>query len=100
MTTTRVTAAETRGDYGYGYLWWKPGETRTAPAWKDSYMALGNYGQNVLVLPALDVVIVQRRYVTDEFAIARNLGETGVDKVGVSNAQFMAACDLIVGAHL
>lgn len=98
MTTTRVTPAQTRMDFGYAYLWWKPGEVRTAPAWRDSFLALGNYGQNILVMPALDVVVVHRRYVTDEFAIARNLGETQIDKVGVSNDQFMKVCDLMVAA--
>jgi len=98
MTTTRVTPAQTRMDFGYAYLWWKPGEVRTAPAWRDSSLALGNYGQNILVMPAHDVVVVHRRYVTDEFAIARNLGETQIDKVGVSNDQFMKVCDLMVAA--
>lgn len=98
MTATRVTPAQTRMDFGYAYLWWKPGEVRTAPAWRDSFLALGNYGQNILVMPARDVVVVHRRYVTDEFAIARNLGETQIDKVGVSNAQFMRVCDLMVEA--
>lgn len=98
MSITRVTPAQTRTEFGYAYLWWKPGETRTAPAWRDSMLALGNYGQNILVMPARDVVVVHRRYVTDEFAIARNLGDTQVDKVGISNAQFMNVCDLMVSA--
>jgi CubicO group peptidase (beta-lactamase class C family) len=98
MTKTRVSASETRTDSGYAYLWWKPDETRTGAAWRGSSMALGNYGQNILVMPAVDMVIVHRRYVTDEFAIARNLGETNTDKTGVSNTQFMQICDLIVGA--
>ena len=99
MTATRVTAAETGTESGYAYLWWKPGETRTSAQWRGASMALGNYGNNILVLPALDAVIVHRRYVTDEFAIARNLGDTLVDKPGISTAQFLAACDLIVGAQ-
>ena len=98
MAATRVTAAQTRTDSGYAYLWWKPGETRKGAMWQGSYMALGNYGQNIVVLPAADMVIVHRRYVTDEFAIARNLGETDVDKPGISNDQFMKVCDLIVAA--
>ena len=35
-----------------------------------------------------------------DLVIARNLGETLVDKIDVSNAQFMTARDLIVQTHL
>ena len=41
-------------------------------------MASGQFGQFVLVLPAIDTVIVHRRAVTDEYAVARNLGKTDV----------------------
>lgn len=100
MTTTRVTAGETGSESGYAYLWWKPDQTRTSAAWKGAFMALGNYGQDILVLPASDLVIVHRRYVADEFAIARNLGQTPVDKPGVTARQFLALCDQIVDAQL
>jgi CubicO group peptidase (beta-lactamase class C family) len=101
MTTLRVTAADANsGGLGYAYLWWKPDQMRTSAAWRNSYLALGNYGQNILVLPEVGTVIVHRRYVSDEFAIARNLGETPVDKTGISQDQFLNIADLAVAAML
>lgn len=56
----------------YGYYWWLPEEK--SPEWKGAFLAAGNYGQYILGIPALDMVIVHRRAVSDEFAINRNLG--------------------------
>jgi CubicO group peptidase (beta-lactamase class C family) len=66
--------------FGYGYLWWLPADKR--PGWAGSFAALGNYGQALVVLPELDMVIVHRRAVTDDFAIARNAGLTSVSPAG------------------
>jgi len=84
------------GELGYAYLWWIP--TRTAPQWAGSFMASGNFGQYILVLPAIDTVIVHRRAVTDEFAIARNLGRTEYEPPKVVAGEFLKAADLIVAA--
>lgn len=86
---------------GYGYLWWIPSETRTGDEWAGSFLANGNYGQFILVLPALDTVIVHRRAVTDDFAIARNLGQTQASPAGggVSAADFLKIADMIVAAR-
>ncbi len=84
---------------GYGYLWWIPSEGRRTPAWKRSFLAVGNYGQFILGLPAIDTVIVHRRAVTDEFAIARNLGETNFEPAGVSAETFLRLSDLVVAAQ-
>jgi hypothetical protein len=43
---------------------------------------MGNYGQYIICLPALDLVVVHRRAVTDEFAIARNVGRTAASPAG------------------
>lgn len=80
---------------GYAYLWWKPSEGRTGARWKDSYLANGNFGQYILGLPAIDTVIVHRRAVTDQFAIARNLGKTKASPAG-GNVDFLAVADIIV----
>jgi len=60
-------------DNGYGYLWWIPTATRTSADWRNAFLANGNYGQFILVLPAINTVIVHRRSVSDEFAVARNV---------------------------
>ena len=89
-------------DLGYGYLWWKPSQGRKGPAWANSFLANGHYGQFILVLPAIDTVIVHRRAVPDELAIARNLGRTeGVPAGGsVPVSDFLAMADKVVAAHV
>jgi len=84
---------------GYGYLWWLPGESRKTAAWRDAFLAAGNYGQFILCLPAIDTVIVHRRAVTDEFAIARNLGDTTFAPAGVSSEAFLRLADLVIAAR-
>ena len=94
----RVRASATgRGEIGYAYLWWIP-ETRTGPQWAGSFMASGQFGQYILVLPAIDTVIVHRRAVTDEFAVRRNLGQTDFKPQPVTSSEFLKVADLIVGA--
>jgi len=97
-TTRRVRAVDmaSRSDSGYGYLWWLPSDTRTTAEWVGSYLAIGNFGQLILCLPAIDTVIVHRRAVTDEFAVARNLGHTNASPAG-GNVDFFAIADAIVG---
>jgi CubicO group peptidase (beta-lactamase class C family) len=86
------------GPSGYGYLWWTP-TSRTAPEWKGAFLASGNFGQYILALPALDVVIVHRRAVPDEFAIARNLGRTNVEPPRMSVSDFLKVADVFVSAR-
>lgn len=87
-------------DCGYGYLWWLPTESRTAPEWQGSFLANGNYGQFILVLPRINTVVVHRRSVTDEFAVARNLGNTDVNKSGVNAATFLKLMDGALAGHV
>jgi len=97
-TRERATASATgRDELGYGYLWWIPA-TRTGPQWAGSFMASGQFGQYILVLPAIDVVIVHRRAVTDEFAVRRNLGKTAFTPVPVTASEFLNVVDIIVAA--
>jgi len=98
-TRLHVPSSETHmgaGDrLGYGYFWWILSEARPSPAFAGAYAALGHYGQYIAVLPALDMVMVHRRAVTDDFAIARNLGETNADPVG-GEAPLLPLLDKIV----
>ena len=91
-------AAGRGGELGYAYLWWIP-ETRTGPEWAGSFMASGQFGQYILVLPAIDTVIVHRRAVTDEYAIARNLGKTQFYPQPVTASEFLKVADMIVAAR-
>jgi CubicO group peptidase (beta-lactamase class C family) len=85
------------GGLGYAYLWWIP-EDRTSPQWQGAFMASGQFGQFVLVLPAIDTVIVHRRAVTDEYAVARNLGKTSFEPTRVLGPDFLKIADAIVAA--
>jgi CubicO group peptidase (beta-lactamase class C family) len=102
-TTPRVLAADINGPLkngplDYGYLWWLPKQTR-GPEWAGAFLAFGNYGQFILGLPMLDTVIVHRRAVSDDFAIARNLGRDLSSPTGVSAEQFLAISDAILAAR-
>jgi CubicO group peptidase (beta-lactamase class C family) len=48
-----------RGE-GYGYLWWPRVRADTADALFGSYEAEGAYGQHILVIPKLDMVIAHK----------------------------------------
>jgi CubicO group peptidase (beta-lactamase class C family) len=102
-TTPRVLAADITGPLkdgplDYGYLWWLPNQKR-GPEWSRSFLAFGNYGQFILGLPTLDTVIVHRRAVSDEFAIARNLGRDLSSPTAVSVPQFLAIADAVLAAR-
>ncbi len=92
-TTAHVKQANKEN--GYGYLWWIPTLSRTSKEWVGSYTANGNYGQYIVGMPAVDMVIVHRRAVSDAFAIARNLGKTNASPAG-GGADILALCDKVV----
>lgn len=48
------------GPFGYGYLWWVFDEAETGPAYRGGYAALGAYGQFIVVLPELDLVVAHK----------------------------------------
>jgi hypothetical protein len=64
-----------------------------------SFLAYGNYGQFILGLPMIDTVIVHRRAVSDDFAIARNLGIDDSTPPGVSLPQFLKVVDAVLAAR-
>jgi CubicO group peptidase (beta-lactamase class C family) len=99
-TKRRVRADDmaSRRESGYGYLWWLPADTRTGAEWLGSYLANGNFGQHVLCMPGIDTVIVHRNAVTDEFAIARNLGQTNASPAG-GEVDFLKIADALVAAR-
>lgn len=89
------------GVMGYGYMWWKPSVGRQQPEWADSYLAVGNHGQFILGLPAIDTVVVHKRALPDQFAIAINTGRTKTQPIGgpFSYVDFLALADMIVAAR-
>jgi len=103
-TALRWTVAEIvsrKGTSGYSYMWWKPSEGRKGPAWADSFLAYGKWGQFILGLPSIDTVIVHQRAVTDEFNIAFNLGLMAATPAGgeFTDSDFLSIADAIVAAR-
>jgi CubicO group peptidase (beta-lactamase class C family) len=84
---------------GYGYLWWLPEARSSTQDWARSFLAAGNYGQFILGLPQIDTVIVHRVAVTDEFAVARNLGKDISSLKGVSPDEFLKIVDVVLSAR-
>ncbi|MGH7461163.1 MAG: serine hydrolase domain-containing protein [Longimicrobiales bacterium] len=48
------------GAFGYGYLWWIFDRPDLPPAYKGAYTGLGAVGQQILVMPELDLVVVHK----------------------------------------
>ncbi|WP_324643430.1 serine hydrolase [Pseudarthrobacter sp. LT1] len=86
------------GTCDYGYLWWLPREP--GPQWEGAFLAAGNYGQFLLVLPAIRSVIVHRRFVSDSFAIARNTRNAAASPAPVTHAEFMDLARALVAGPL
>ncbi len=95
-TRQRFTGQETRDNSGYAYLWWVP--EREGAAWEGAYYANGNLGQYILCLPAIDTVIVHRRAVTDQYAMARNFGVTDYLPEGVKVPAFLDIADAVIAS--
>jgi CubicO group peptidase (beta-lactamase class C family) len=98
IPSSDLTGSFKDGPLGYGYLWWIP-EARPSADWARSFLAFGNYGQFILGLPQIDMVIVHRVAVTDEFAVARNLGTDLSSPKGVSAAEFLKIADAVLAAR-
>jgi CubicO group peptidase (beta-lactamase class C family) len=100
-TRTHIRAEEMpgkyhNGPYGYGYYWWTP--RNPAPAWRGSFQASGHFGQFLLCLPAVDLVIVHRRAVSDAKAMARNAGLDKTEEPAVSATQFLRLAEAALAA--
>jgi CubicO group peptidase (beta-lactamase class C family) len=48
------------GAFGYGYLWWIFDRPDLPAAYKGAYTGLGAVGQQILVMPELDLVVVHK----------------------------------------
>ncbi len=46
-----------QGDFGYGYMWWVFDKDTNAPEYEGAYAGRGHYGQYLVVLPKLNMVI-------------------------------------------
>ena len=80
----------------YGYLWWLPRLLRPG-----AFLAAGSFGQYLLGVPELDLVIVHRWTVPDEMVIAQNEGvadQAGPAADGVSVRQFLQVARAVIGA--
>jgi CubicO group peptidase (beta-lactamase class C family) len=72
----------------YGYLWWLPRVRRPG-----AFLALGTFGQYLLGLPELDLVVVHRVALADETAAAHSSradGDPGAQVAGVGVEEFLA----------
>ncbi|MDR7126434.1 serine hydrolase [Pseudotabrizicola sp. 4114] len=84
---------------GYSYLWWIPVVTPETPEWQGAFVAAGHFGQFILGLPMLDMVVVNRRAISDEMAIARNNGTFTDEPATVKMEQFLAVADKFIAAR-
>jgi CubicO group peptidase (beta-lactamase class C family) len=48
------------GPFGYGYLWWAFDRPELGPAYQGAFTGLGAVGQQILVMPALDLVVAHK----------------------------------------
>ena len=48
------------GPFGYGYLWWVFDRPELGRAYRGGYAGMGAYGQYLVVLPALDLVVAHK----------------------------------------
>lgn len=75
-----------RGDpWGYGYLWWVWDGPDTPHAFRGAYAAGGAYGQNIVVLPELDLVVASKTI--------------GDENRSLSTGEFLSVLALIVQAR-
>ena len=51
-----------KGQFGYGYMWWVFDEATHGPEYKGAYAARGHFGNYIVVLPALDMVISHKTW--------------------------------------
>jgi len=73
------------GPFGYGYLWWVWDGPRAVGPYRGAYTGLGAVGQQIAVLPALDLVVAHKT-------------RPGQGRP-VSHAEFVEVLDLLVRAR-
>ncbi|MEO1013642.1 MAG: serine hydrolase [Pseudomonadota bacterium] len=80
------------GELGYGYMWWVFDPATAPEAFHGGYAARGHFGQYILVLPKLDMVIAHKT------APQEYDGPEEYDAVNVNWEEFRALVDLAVAA--
>ena len=74
---------ERSGPYGYGYLWWVWDGPRATGAFEGAYAARGAFGQYIIVMPKLDLVIAHktRPDLLDAQGNARGVWDSDLDQI-------------------
>lgn len=74
---------ERHGPYGYGYLWWVWDGPQATGAFEQAYAARGAFGQYIIVMPKLDLVIAHktRPDLRDANGNARGVWDTDLDQI-------------------
>ena len=92
---TRVTemnpVRRREGPFGYGYLWWVWDGPHAKGAYEGAYVALGAVGQQIAVLPKLDLVVVHKTRPGQRDSAGRELS--------VSHDRFRQVLDILVRGH-
>jgi CubicO group peptidase (beta-lactamase class C family) len=79
------------GPFGYGYLWWVwDGPHATGP-YRGAYTGLGAVGQQITVLPALDLVVVHKTATGQRDASGRSRS--------VTHGEYLGVLDLLVRSY-
>jgi hypothetical protein len=89
------------GVMGYGYMWWKPTVSKQQPEWADSYLAVGNHASSYSDYRPIETVVVHKRALPDEFAIAINTGRPKSQPAGgpMTYVDLLALADIIIAAR-
>jgi len=53
------------GHFGYGYMWWVFDEATHGPEYKGAYAGRGHFGNYIVVMPAIDLVISHKTWPID-----------------------------------
>lgn len=85
---TRATGLE------YGYMWWVFDNDTVSPAYQGAYAGRGHFGQYLIVMPALDLVIAHKTE-----AIPYSTPEE-YEEVRVTWDQFISIVDAVIAARL
>ena len=65
------------GHFGYGYMWWVFDEATHGPEYKGAYAGRGHFGNYIVVLPALELVISHKTWPI-EYASAEEYADVNV----------------------
>jgi len=71
LVTTHTPLAEMnpesyrQGHFGYGYMWWVFDEATHGPEYAGAYAARGHFGNYIVVMPALELVISHKTWPID-----------------------------------